>query len=339
MAAARIKGVLSPVVTPFKRDLSPDVGRFIAHCKWLLSQDCGLAVFGTNSEANSMSADERMGLLESIVSAGVPTDRMMPGTGACSINEAAKVSAHATKLGVAGVLMLPPFYYKGVPEEGLFRFFSEVVQRVGDARLRVYLYHIPPVSAVPITHKLVERLMKAYPKQIAGMKDSSDDWPHTKSMIDAFAKDGFDVFSGNEKPLIDNIKSGGAGCISATANINPGQDRRDLQEVRDARRREAAELDQRRARRHAGLRHDPGAEILHRPLRQRRRLDAGPPAAGRDRREGRQGHDRQARRAGLHHAGPEAGDGGGGGVGELLVIFSIVASPRVAQWRGPSVRA
>jgi 4-hydroxy-tetrahydrodipicolinate synthase len=223
MAAARIKGVLSPVVTPFKRDLSPDVGRFIAHCRWLLSQDCGLAVFGTNSEANSMSAEERMGLLEAAVSAGVPTDRMMPGTGACSISEAAKVSAHATKLGVGGVLMLPPFYYKGVPEEGLFRFFSEVVQRVGDARLRVYLYHIPPVSAVPITHKLVERLMKAYPQQIAGMKDSSDDWPHTKSMIDAFAKDGFDVFSGNEKPLIDNLKSGGAGCISATANINPGK--------------------------------------------------------------------------------------------------------------------
>jgi 4-hydroxy-tetrahydrodipicolinate synthase len=223
MAAQRIKGVLSPVVTPFKRDLSPDVGRFIAHCKWLLSQDCGLAVFGTNSEANSLSADERMGLLEAAIAGGVPTDRMMPGTGACSIVEAAKVSAHATKLGVAGVLMLPPFYYKGVPEEGLFRFFSEVVQRVGDDRLRVYLYHIPPVSAVPITHKLVERLMKAYPKQIAGMKDSSDDWPHTKSMIDAFAKDGFDVFSGNEKPLIENIKSGGAGCISATANINPGK--------------------------------------------------------------------------------------------------------------------
>ena len=222
MAAARIKGVLSPVVTPFKRDLSPDVGRFIAHCKWLLSQDCGLAVFGTNSEANSMSADERMGLLDAAVAAGVPTDRMMPGTGACSITEAARVSAHATKLGVGGVLMLPPFYYKGVPEEGLFRFFSEVVQRVGDDRLRVYLYHIPPVSAVPITHKLVERLMKAYPKQIAGMKDSSDDWPHTKSMIEAFGKDGFDVFSGNEKPLVENVKVGGAGCISATANINPG---------------------------------------------------------------------------------------------------------------------
>jgi 4-hydroxy-tetrahydrodipicolinate synthase len=223
MATARIKGVLSPVVTPFKRDLSPDTARFIAHCKWLLSQDCGLAVFGTNSEANSMSADERMALLDTAIAGGVPTARMMPGTGACSINEAAKVSAHATKHGVAGVLMLPPFYYKGVPEEGLFRFFSEVVQRVGDDNLRVYLYHIPPVSAVPITHKLVERLMKAYPRQIAGMKDSADDWAHTKSMIDAFAKDGFDVFSGNEKPLIENVKAGGAGVISATANINPGK--------------------------------------------------------------------------------------------------------------------
>jgi 4-hydroxy-tetrahydrodipicolinate synthase len=223
MAPARIKGVLSPVVTPFKRDLSPDTARFIAQCKWLLSQDCGLAVFGTNSEANSMSADERMALLDTAIAGGVPTARMMPGTGACSINEAAKVSAHATKHGVAGVLMLPPFYYKGVPEEGLFRFFSEVVQRVGDDNLHVYLYHIPPVSAVPITHKLVERLMKAYPKQIAGMKDSADDWAHTKSMIDAFAKDGFDVFSGNEKPLIENVKAGGAGVISATANINPGK--------------------------------------------------------------------------------------------------------------------
>src|SRR5262245_65693127 len=113
MAASRIKGVLSPVVTPFKRDLSPDVGRFIAHCKWLLSQDCGLAVFGTNSEANSMAADERMGLLDALVSAGVPTDRMMPGTGACSLTEAAKVSAPATRLGDAGQLIPRPVRYRG----------------------------------------------------------------------------------------------------------------------------------------------------------------------------------------------------------------------------------
>jgi len=220
MAAARIKGVLSPVVTPFKRDLSPDVGRFIAHCKWLLSQDCGLAVFGTNSEANSMSADERLSLLESIVSAGVPTDRMMPGTGACSINEAAKVSAHATKLGVAGVLMLPPFYYKGVSDEGLFRNFAEIIERVGDARLRVYLYHIPPVSQVPITLGLIERLLKAYPGTVAGLKDSSGDWSNTEAVLKAFSE-VFDVFAGSESFLLANMRNGGKGCISATANINP----------------------------------------------------------------------------------------------------------------------
>ncbi|MGE0420905.1 MAG: dihydrodipicolinate synthase family protein [Reyranellaceae bacterium] len=222
MAQARIKGVLSPVVTPFKPDYSPDTRRFIAHCKWLVSQNCGLAVFGTNSEANSMAAEERMELLDALVASGVDPLRMMPGTGACSLTETVKVTAHATKHGVSGVLMLPPFYYKGVSDEGLFRHFSEVVQRVGDSRLRIYLYHIPPVAQVPITHALVERLLKAYPQQVAGMKDSSDDWPHTKSMIDAFGKYGFDVFSGNEKPLVDNVKSGGAGCISATANINPG---------------------------------------------------------------------------------------------------------------------
>lgn len=222
MAQARIRGVLSPVVTPFKADLSPDTRRFIIHCKWLVSQDCGLAVFGTNSEANSMAAEERMTLLDALVAAGVDPVRMMPGTGACSVTETVKVTAHATKLGVSGVLMLPPFYYKGVSDEGLFRHFSEVVQRVGDPRLRIYLYHIPPVAQVPITHKLVERLLRAYPQQIAGMKDSSDDWPHTKSMIDAFARDGFDVFSGNEKPLLENVAAGGVGCISATANVNPG---------------------------------------------------------------------------------------------------------------------
>src|ERR1700756_488 len=111
MAAARIKGVLSPVVTPFKRDLSPDTARFIAHCKWLLSQNCGLAVFGTNSEANSMAADERSRLLDSLVAAGVDPSRLMPGTGCCSFTETVQLTAQAVKHGCAGVVMLPPFYY------------------------------------------------------------------------------------------------------------------------------------------------------------------------------------------------------------------------------------
>jgi len=223
----RIRGVLAPVVTPFKPDLSPDPQRFIRHCEWLLSQNCGLAPFGTTSEANSMSIDERISLLDALVAAGIDPSRMMPGTGCCSISETAALTAHAVKHRCAGVLMLPPFYYKNVSEEGLYRYFSEVVQRVGDARLRIYLYHIPPVAIVGITPRLVERLLKAYPSAIAGMKDSSGDWNNTKTFLDAFAetarsaRTGFDVFVGSETFLLANMRNGGAGTISATANVNP----------------------------------------------------------------------------------------------------------------------
>ena len=221
MSQDRIKGVLSPVVTPFNEDLSPDAERFIRQCKWLVSQRVGLAVFGTNSEANSLSANERMALLEALVNAGVDPKRMMPGTGCCALSDSVHLSEHAVKLGVAGVLMLPPFYYKGVSDEGLYRNFSEIIERVGDERLRIYLYHIPPVAVVGITPKLVEMLMKKYPHAIAGMKDSSGDWNNTKMMLDNFAKSGFDVFAGSESFLLANMRNGGAGCISATANVNP----------------------------------------------------------------------------------------------------------------------
>src|SRR5881409_3245361 len=228
-----IRGVLAPVVTPFKDDFSPDRKRFIAHCKWLLSQNCGLAVFGTNSEANSLSLEERLNLLDELVAAGVDPSRMMPGTGCCSIMETVKLTAQAVEHGCAGVLMLPPFYYKDVDQEGLYRYFSEVVQRVGDARLKIYLYHIPPVAVVGITTGLVERLLAAYPNAIAGMKDSSGDWNNTKTFLDAFAARSagsdptaraartFDVFVGSESFLLANMRNGGAGTISATANVNP----------------------------------------------------------------------------------------------------------------------
>jgi 4-hydroxy-tetrahydrodipicolinate synthase len=218
----RISGVLSPVVTPFTADLSPDPERFIRQCRWLLSQNVGLAVFGTNSEANSLSVEERIELLDRLVGAGADPARMMPGTGCCALPDSARLTAHAVKLGCAGALMLPPFYYKGVSDDGLFRSFAEVIERVGDARLRVYLYHIPPVAQVPITLGLVERLLKAYPVQTAGMKDSSGDWSNTKAFLDAFGKASFDVFAGSETFLLANMRHGGAGCISATANVHPG---------------------------------------------------------------------------------------------------------------------
>jgi 4-hydroxy-tetrahydrodipicolinate synthase len=222
-AAKRITGVLAPVVTPFKRDLSPDRDRYVRHCKWLLASGCrGLAVFGTNSEANSLSVEERMLLLEALVQGGVPADRLMPGTGCCALTDSVRLTAHAVALGCAGVLMLPPFYYKGVSDEGLYRNFAEVIERVGDSRLALYLYHIPPVSQVPITLALIERLLKQFPGTVAGVKDSSGDWNNTKAMLDAFAKSGFDVFAGSEVFLLDNMRNGGKGCITATGNINPG---------------------------------------------------------------------------------------------------------------------
>jgi 4-hydroxy-tetrahydrodipicolinate synthase len=217
----RINGVLSPVVTPFKADYTPDTERFVRQCKWLVANNVGLAVFGTNSEANSLAADERMELLEKLVEAGVDPARMMPGTGCCALTDSVRLTAHAVKLGCAGTLMLPPFYYKGVSDEGLYRNYAEIVERVGDARLQIYLYHIPQVSQVPISLALIERLLKSYPKNIAGTKDSSGDWNNTKATLDHFAKDGFDVFPGSETFLLAGMRSGGKGCISATANVNP----------------------------------------------------------------------------------------------------------------------
>jgi len=218
----RISGVLSPVVTPFTADLAPDAERFVRQCRWLLSQNVGLAVFGTNSEANSLSVEEKIELLDRLLAAGLDPARMMPGTGHCALPDSVRMTAHAAKAGCGGVLMLPPFYYKGVSDEGLFRSFAEVIERVGDARLRIYVYHIPPVSQVPITLGLIERLLKAYPRTVAGVKDSSGDWANTKAMLDAFAASGFDVFAGSETFLLANMRGGGKGCISATANVNPG---------------------------------------------------------------------------------------------------------------------
>jgi 4-hydroxy-tetrahydrodipicolinate synthase len=219
----RIAGVLSPVCTPFRHDLSPDPDRLARQCRWLLSQNVGLAVFGTNSEANSLSVDERIELLDRLVAAGIDPARMMPGTGCCAITDTVRLTAHAVRLGCAGVLMLPPFYYKNVSDEGLFRSFAEIIDRVADPRLHIYLYHIPPIAQVPITLGLIERLLRAYPQQVVGLKDSSGDWNGTSTFLETFAGSGFDVFVGSETFLLRNMRNGGRGCISATANVNPAR--------------------------------------------------------------------------------------------------------------------
>lgn len=215
-----IKGVLSPVITPFQQDGSVDLPGFTEQCKWLQSNQIGLAFLGTNSEANSISPDERMEMIDAVIQAGLDPNGMMPGTGGCDLPTTVRLTRHAVNQGCAGVLMLPPFYYKGVSDEGLFRYFSEVIQKVGNDSLRIYLYHIPPVAQVAITLPLIERLLKEYPNVIAGVKDSSGDWKNTQAMLEQFASQGFDIFAGSESFLLQTLRGGGAGCISATANVN-----------------------------------------------------------------------------------------------------------------------
>ena len=219
-APERFSGVLTPVITPFNEDLSPDAERFIQQCRWMLSQNVGLSVFGTNSEANSLTVEEKLDLLDRLIDAGIDPVKLMPGTGCCALGDSVKMTAHAVKAGCGGVLMLPPFYYKGVSDDGLYRCFAEVIERVSSSNLRIYLYHIPPVSQVGLSLDLIERLVGAYPETVVGVKDSSGDWDNTEGMIKR-GWDDFRVLAGSETFLLQNMRAGGAGCISATANVNP----------------------------------------------------------------------------------------------------------------------
>ena len=222
MTAQPFHGVLVPVLTPFTASGEPDSGRFTAFCRWLLDQGAGgLAIFGTTSEANSMSPGERMALLDHLVDAGIPAEKLMPGTGACAMTDAAELVRHAVGHGCGGVLMLPPFYYKPVSDDGIFAFISTVIDKVGSSALRVYLYHIPPMAVVGYSLDLVGLLIRAYPQTVVGLKDSSGDWSNTAALLDRYPD--FAVFPGSEVFLLDALRKGGAGCITATGNINvPG---------------------------------------------------------------------------------------------------------------------
>jgi 4-hydroxy-tetrahydrodipicolinate synthase len=215
-------GVLVPVLTPFTASGEPDAGRFVTFCRWLLDQGAGgLAIFGTTSEANSMSPGERMELLDRLIEAGIPAAKLMPGTGACAMTDAAALVRHTVDRGCGGVLMLPPFYYKGVSDDGIFAFVSGVIDRVASSALRVFLYHIPPMAVIGYSLDLVGRLIRAYPETVVGLKDSSGDWSNTAALLDRFP--GFAVFPGSEVFLLDALRKGAPGCITASGNVNvPG---------------------------------------------------------------------------------------------------------------------
>jgi 4-hydroxy-tetrahydrodipicolinate synthase len=213
------RGVLAPALTPFDQDLNPDAGRFVKHARWLLEDGCtGLAPFGTTGEALSLGLDERHRLLDALLEGGIDPTVLMPGTGLCSIADTVDLTRHAVEIGCGGVMVLPPFYYKGVGDDGIYRHFAEVIQRVGDARLKVYLYHIPPQAVIGFSVELVGRLIRDFPETVVGLKDSSGDWSNTKALLDAYP--GFATMSGSENFLLENLRGGGAGCITATGNVN-----------------------------------------------------------------------------------------------------------------------
>ncbi len=222
MPNALYGGVNAAVLTAMNADLSVDLDRMAAHSKWLLAHGCnGLGVLGTTGEANSIGVTERMAVLEGLVACGVPAAKMLPGTGMPSITDTVLLSKHAEKLGARGVLVLPPYYYKNPSDDGLFAFFSEVIQRIGSG-LPIYLYHFPQQAAVPFTFALIARLLKAYPGTIRGAKDSSGNFENTGGMAKEFGQDGFEVYAGDDALLLDLLKVGGAGCITAASNVSCG---------------------------------------------------------------------------------------------------------------------
>lgn len=223
MAELSLRGVFAPTLTPIRADLSINLPAYTEFCHRLLDGGChGLVLFGTNSEATSFAAGERMAAVDAVIESGVPAEKLVVGSGAASVVEAAELTRHAVASGCHGVLTLPPFYYPGVSDEGLFRSFAAVFDRVNDERLRLYFYHIPQVSGVPLSPSLLCRLADAYPGQAAGVKDSSGD-ADTLLGLHGVAENhpGFAVFCGTEALLLKNLQGGGGGCISGMANVLP----------------------------------------------------------------------------------------------------------------------
>ena len=215
-----LRGILAPALTAVTDNFQIHRERTIAHYEWLLENGCdGLLVFGTTSEANSFSVTERKRLLEQAVEAGIKPERLLVGTGCCAFADSIELTKHAVQIGCAGVLMLPPFYYKQLSRDDLFRYFASLIERVANDSWKLYLYHIPPIAIVPFSFSLIEKLIAHYPEIVAGIKDSSGDFEHTKELIKRFARPGFDVFPGNESTLLAALRMGAAGCIPGTANV------------------------------------------------------------------------------------------------------------------------
>jgi len=214
-----LSGVIAAVATPIGEDGAPDLKRAVNLARTLLDNGCdGLNVLGTTGEATSFSRDERMAVMSAYKAEGLPLDRLMVGTGAAAVSDAVALTRHAAELGFAGALVLPPFYYKGVPDDGLLAYIGTLVQATADQPIPIYLYHFPAMSGLPWHVTLIKRLLESFPSRIVGLKDSSGDMAYARSAA-AISPD-FAVFPSTEAALLEARGGTFAGCISATANLN-----------------------------------------------------------------------------------------------------------------------
>jgi len=220
-----IKGLIAPILTPFDNDLKLNQTMYNDLAKSLIENGCsGLAPFGTTGEALSVGNSERMSALEGLIKSGIDPEILIPGTGLCNLPDTITITKHALNLGCHGVMTLPPFYFKGMSDNGLYEHFEKLIEGVNDNKLKIYLYHIPQVCGVGLSIELVKKLKSSYPDTIVGIKDSSGVWENTKALLNI--KDLI-VYPGAELPVIEAIKLGAPGCISATANLNS----KDISEV------------------------------------------------------------------------------------------------------------
>ena len=219
MAHPDIGGVISPILTPFNADGSIAHDLYIAHARQSLEAGIHyLSPFGTTGEAVAVGMAERMDMLERLVDAGIPAHQMMPGTGLCALPDTVTLTRHATELGCAASMILPPFYYP-TSEDGLYAYYARLIEAVDTDGLRICLYHIPQMSGVAISPALTARLNAAFPDIVVAYKDSAGDWDNTKAVIEAAP--GVSVFPASEAHLVQGLDQGAAGCISATCNSNP----------------------------------------------------------------------------------------------------------------------
>ena len=219
MQDALFGGVNAAVLTPMHADLTVDLDRMAAHCRWLLANGCnGLGILGTTGEANSLGVDERIAVMQGLIDRGIPPGVLLPGTGTPALTDTVALTRRAAELGCRGALLLPPFFYKNPSEDGLFAYFAEVATRL-DGAIPLFLYHFPAQSAVPVTVPLLARLRHAFPGVFKGVKDSSGDIANTLSYVEHFAAGGFEVYCGDDGALLRVLQAGGAGCITAASNV------------------------------------------------------------------------------------------------------------------------